>query len=400
MSFLHRAVLGAACAFAAPAFAQTSPAAGQGFNPKLSLILNGQYASYSKEAEAEIPGYILGPETEPADEGFSLGESELVLESNIDHRFHGWATVAFEQEDGETVVALEEAYIDTLALPHGLAVKFGRFFSDIGYQNRQHAHAWDFADAPLVYRAFFANQLRDDGLQLRWVAPTDVFVELGGELLHGRGFPGGNDGSQDIGSWTGFARVGGDIGASHAWRVGLWHFNSEALDRRSGEDVETAFSGDSRVSGLDLVYKWAPNGNARERNLVLQAELMRRDEDGLVVSDPDGVADSSAYDGRQWGGYVQAVYQFVPRWRAGLRYDRLRASNTVANPVADTSLALLADDGDEPQRTSAMLDYSPSEYSRLRLQLSRDASRADDVEDTQVLLQYIFSMGAHPAHQF
>lgn len=399
MSRLTRATLGALIALGAPCAAIAADS-GNAFNPKISLILDGQYATYSSDAEADIPGFVLGPETEFAPEGFSVGESELVIEANIDDQFHGWTTIALENEDGDTVVALEEAYINTLALPHGLAVKFGRFFSDIGYQNHQHAHAWEFADAPLVYRSFLGNQLGDDGLQLRWVAPTDVFLEFGGELLRGDGFPAGDDGQDDIGAWTAFAHVGGDVGAGGSWRAGLWHFDGKAADRRSGEDIETAFTGKSRISGLDLVYKWAPNGNANVRNLVVQAELMRRSEDGTVVSDPDGAADTSAYDGDQLGWYVQSIYQFMPRWRVGLRYDRLSANNDVANPVAGTSLETLANDGEHPQRVSAMVDFSNSEFSRLRLQFNRDESRGGGETDDQVLVQYIYSLGSHPAHQF
>lgn len=45
-----------------------------------------------------------------------------------------------------------------------------------------------------------------------------------------------------------------------------------------------------------------------------------------------------------------------------------------------------------------MLDYSRSEFSRIRLQYNRDesASKADD----QWFVQYIVSMGAHGAHRF
>jgi hypothetical protein len=46
-----------------------------------------------------------------------------------------------------------------------------------------------------------------------------------------------------------------------------------------------------------------------------------------------------------------------------------------------------------------MLDWSPSEYSRIRLQLAQDDSRAG-VTDDQVLVQYIYSLGAHGAHKF
>jgi hypothetical protein len=46
-----------------------------------------------------------------------------------------------------------------------------------------------------------------------------------------------------------------------------------------------------------------------------------------------------------------------------------------------------------------MVDWSPTEFSRLRLQLARDNSRAG-VTDNQMLVQYIFSLGAHGAHLF
>ena len=46
-----------------------------------------------------------------------------------------------------------------------------------------------------------------------------------------------------------------------------------------------------------------------------------------------------------------------------------------------------------------MLDYSNSEFSRLRFQVNRDESRLNE-KDTQLYLQYIMSLGAHGAHGF
>ena len=96
----------------------------------------------------------------------------------------------------------------------------------------------------------------------------------------------------------------------------------------------------------------------------------------------------------------QGIVQIMPRWRAGVRYDRLFADNTIDDPVPGTSLGDLADDGHDPQRWSAMVDFSNSEFSRFRLQVSRDDSRPGTSADDQVFLQYIFSLGSHPAHQF
>ena len=49
--------------------------------------------------------------------------------------------------------------------------------------------AWDFADAPLVMRAFLGGQLNEDGVQFRWLAPTDTYWDVGAELGRGRAFP-------------------------------------------------------------------------------------------------------------------------------------------------------------------------------------------------------------------
>jgi hypothetical protein len=390
---------------ASPAFAQAGDTAASrastAFNPRTSLILLGTFADFSSDEEPAVPGVLLGPETEPRPAGFSLAETELVIEANVDDQFHGWATVALENEDGETVVAVEEAYVNTLALPAGLALKAGRFFSDLGYQNRVHAHAWEFVDRPLVYRALLANTLLDDGVQLRWVAPTDLFVELGLEALRGQGFPAGGEERDGINSSVAFVHVGGDAGTGGSWRLGLSHLRADAGGRETGEEdsPETfTFTGDSALSVVDLVYKWAPDGNPALRNFVFHAEYFRRDEDGGVDFD-DGTNPtvSSDYDGTQAGFYAQGIYQFMPRWRAGLRYDRLKADNELATP--DPAFDTLAD-GDAAQRWSAMVDFSNSEFSRVRVQYNRDESRPGIDADDQFLVQYVMSLGAHPAHQF
>ena len=75
-------------------------------------------------------------------------------------------------------------------MPDGLHVKGGRFFSGIGYLNEIHSHAWDFVDQPLIYQAMFDGQLAQDGLQLKWLAPTDMFMEFGAETGNGEHYPG------------------------------------------------------------------------------------------------------------------------------------------------------------------------------------------------------------------
>ena len=64
-----------------------------------------------------------------------------------------------------------------------------------------------------------------------------------------------------------------------------------------------------------------------------------------------------------------------------------------------TLAADLANAGYRPKRTTAMVDWSPSEFSRLRLQYARDESQ-QGLTDKQVSLQYVMTLGAHGAHRF
>jgi len=54
--------------------------------------------------------------------------------------------------------------------------------------------------------------------------------------------------------------------------------------------------------------------------------------------------------------------------------------------------------GKNPMRYSLMMDWSNSEFSRLRFQYNHDS--ATQFTDNQFGLQYIFSIGAHGAHGF
>ena len=110
---------------------------------------------------------------------------------------------------------------------------------------------------------------------------------------------------------------------------------------------------------------------------------------------------SNGYDSRQSGWYAQAVYQWMPMWRAGYRFDRLdsgtRNIDTSASGLTAADFPILADY--KPKKHSFMVDWSPSEFSRIRLQYARDYSRMGET-DNQVFLQYIVSLGAHGAHTF
>ncbi|HLX30978.1 MAG TPA: TonB-dependent receptor [Casimicrobiaceae bacterium] len=394
---------GAAPPVVASATAPVAPgSAANAFNPAISAVLEGVYSNLSQDPNRYgLAGFPLTSDVSPGHRGLGIGESEFTLSANVDTRFSGALTVALTPEN---TVSVEEAYGIANGLASGVVPKFGRFFSGIGYLNEQHQHAWDFYDAPLAYQAFLGGQYDNDGLQVKWLAPTDQFLEFGAEIGNGDNFPASARNRNGIGAADVFLHTGGDVGDSHSWRAGLSYLDARAGDRdttqfdATGNLVDTRFTGKSRVALADFVWKYAPHGNPLTTNFKLQAEYFWRREHGDLTYDADGalrLTQTAPYASVQSGGYVQAVYQFMPMWRAGLRYDRLFPGT----PNFGANAPFLATPAFHPQRYTFMVDWTPSEFSRIRLQYARNNVRPD-VTDNEWFLQYILTLGAHGAHKF
>lgn len=366
------------------------------FNPALSLILAGTYSNLAKSPDSyAITGFIpSGGDVAPPARGFSLAESELAASANIDPYLRGQFTLSL---GADNTASVEEAWIQTLGLNNGLVLRAGRGFSDIGYLNDQHAHTWDFVDAPLAQKAFLGGQYSSDGVQLKWLAPTDKFIEAGVELGNGSNFPGSTRDKNGAGSGALFVHMGDDINASNNWRAGLSYLKHTVLDREfTDSTIKNTFSGNSDLWIIDGVWKWAPNGNVYATNFKLQGEYYRRHESGTLVYNT-AAPQSSGYASTQSGWYLQAVYQFMPTWRVGARYDRLQSGTTDTGSIDINNLPILTPYA--PQRTTLMLDYNPSEFSRVRLQVAEDKSQINQT-DHEVMVQYLVSLGSHGAHKY
>jgi hypothetical protein len=354
------------------------------FNPAIGVVLDGTAAVQRRDPSAyQIPGFALGPDARPVERGFALGESEINLSANIDQALYGNLTISYARDN---TFSVEEAFIQSSQLPGGFTLKGGRFFSGIGYLNEQHAHTWDFVDAPLPYLAMLNRQYGDDGVQVRWLAPTRMFVELGAEGFRGDAYPANGAANKGFGSYSAFIHIGDDIGEGGeggSWRIGVSELWTRATDLPSGAD---RFSGDDRLTIVDGVYKWAPGGNFADRYIKLQGEYFYRAEKGRF----NGLADST----QQQGFYTQAVWQFMPQWRVGARYDRLWAST----PNAALASSTWDPGGHVSSRESLMIDYFTSEFGRFRLQGNLDHSTRK--YDPQLILQYTVSLGAHGAHAY
>jgi len=370
---------------------------GNAFNPAIAVILNGLYVHHSLDPDRyvrsgfpQVDGFGTGPQ------GFSLGESEISFAANVDDKFYGQFTISYDDDNGKVSTNIEEAYIDTLALPDGFSVRAGRFYSNIGYLNSHHTHTDNFVDRPLAYQAFLGDQYGDDGAQVRWVAPLDFFLELGGEVFRGENFPTAGAQNSGAGTHTLFAHAGGDVGADSSWLAGV----STLQARTSGAD--DGFTGTERLYLADATWKWAPNGNTKDGGLTLRSEYFVDHRDGVLSaavnptlpSSSDGTLDltnpvlDGPWTGDRRGVYLESVYRLNRTWDVGYRFDKLWAN--ASDPYST---------GFDPARHSVELTWRNSEFSFFRLQYSHDEPLRGIV-DNVFYLQYDVSLGAHGAHKF
>ena len=364
---------------AAPAPTESGPNA---FNPAISIILNGSYTHHSVNPAGYFrSGFPLVGEGGPSANGFSMGESEIAFATNIDEKFYGQLTLAVGSDGGEDELGVEEAYIETTALQNGFMVRAGRFFSNIGYLNTHHAHTDKFSDRPLAYQAFLGNQYGDDGVQVRWVAPTDLFLEFGAEVFAGNNYPSGGAGNSGAGVHTLFAHAGGDVGVENSWLAGV------SMLKSSTAGSEDGFVGDNTLYVADVTWKWAPQGNFKDGGLTIRGEYFLDDREGQYV-DPINPLFNQSWDGVRHGAYIEGIYRISRKWETGYRYDKLFADEN--GPYASSF---------DPSRNSLMLTWRNSEFSLIRLQYSRDEPNPFDT-DNVFTVQYQTALGAHGAHKF
>ena len=141
---------------------------------------------------------------------------------------------------------------------------------------------------------------------------------------------------------------------------------------------EGMFSGDRDLLGVDVRFAWAPTGNARQSEVILQGEYLWQAEEGLYRL----VDDEMEVDGRSAGWYAQAVYKLAPEWRIGARYARLSPPGGIDH---------------DPSAVALMGDWTSDRFGQLRLQYNRE-SLAGGEDDNQVVLQYTVSLGGHGGH--
>jgi hypothetical protein len=149
--------------------------------------------------------------------------------------------------------------------------------------------------------------------------------------------------------------------------------------------------GNSNLWGGEAVWKW----NSGKHGVTLQGEYLHLSKSGdrTETDDAGNVVAVNPFKQHQDGAYIQALYRY-DRWRVGARYDTLDIFSD------DREEGGVEVDGRRPWRTTAALEFNPSEFSRIRLQYTHDESTRDGLQNDEWWLQFIFGIGAHGAHEF
>lgn len=393
------------------------------FVPDISFIFDFSAVSRSLGNEqiksAGTPGFKNGSNAASAplsDEGpefnskrgFNLNYGEMIIASAVDPYFDLLVNLHISAEG----VDFEEGYFSTRKLPFGLQMRAGKFLSSFGRLNEQHAHAWDFVDQPRVYNLFFgAENLNEKGVRVNWLVPAGFYLFAGVEVFQGENEvsfgnePIKNDATAILiksngypGLYVGYLRTSFDtkdlvllFGLSNA-------YGKARINRDFDTGTGSALSGYSNIAGANIYAKYLIDSY---RYISLQAEYLYRymSGRGYEINSNSLTADYSVTK-KQSGLYSQMAVRFAERWRCGIRYELINLNETVKDGARESAPSNMA-------KYSAMIDFNPSEFSRMRLQYSYDRTNYAEENGSQtlkanheVVLQFNMAVGAHGAHAF
>ncbi len=354
------------------------PAAAVTATPDQNIALGGAGGSAAKALNPDISviGDFIGAAgtgTVPAlaqqtpFPAMQMHESEVGLQAIIDPYARGDFFISF----GERGVDLEEGYITFTALPKSFVVKVGKMRSTFGKVNTMHNHVLPWIDRPLATTNLVGGEdgIDDAGVSIQRIipAPKGIFLEATGQVFRGDS----GEGPQSVfKSWqrsnvstVAHLRSYKDVTESTNVDIGLSY-------ARGYNDFGPDFL--TNLYGVDATVRWKPLRRSIYHSFIGRGELFWSQRQQLPVEQ------------KAFGFYTSADYQLGRRWFLGGRFDRSGRSQ----------FGNLTDQGG-----SAVLTYWPSEFSQVRGQY-RYTSYAEGRSANELLLQLIFSLGAHGAHPF
>jgi len=301
-----------------------------------------------------------------------MHESEVGFQAIIDPYARGDFFISF----GEEGVNLEEGYITFTALPAGVVAKVGKMRSVFGKVNLMHNHVLPWIDRPIVNTNLVGGEdgIDDAGVSIERIlpAPKGIFLEATGQVFRGDSADVFKASQKSDVSTVAHLRGYKDITESTNLDIGLSYARGH---NDAGTNSVTPLSSTdflTQLYGVDATLRWKPLRRSIYHSFVGRSEFTWSQRQQPLREQ------------RAFGFYTSADYQLKRRWFLGGRYDWSDRSR----------FANVTDKGG-----SVVLTYWPSEFSQIRGQY-RFTNYAENIKANELLMQVIFSLGAHGAHPF
>ncbi|OGS42638.1 MAG: hypothetical protein A2506_02145 [Elusimicrobia bacterium RIFOXYD12_FULL_66_9] len=319
---------------------------------------------------------------------FQLRAAELGLAAPVDPYLKAWVFITGSNGG----VALEEAVMETTSLPYNLTARGGRLFASFGRLAHFHDHELPVVERPLSLDSYIGGETQADGLEVSWLAPTDLYLNATFGAYNKMGAE--NDRQDNLGSramdeFTYLGRLNTYVDLTEAQNVEMGVDTAWTPKRTVTEDVAVTGSADAltmrrntwrTLNGVDLTYRHQPSQGGLYKGLIWGAEVMQNSERRF-----DPTTKLPADRVRAYGGYTYVELKTNCGWRGGLMAD-------------------LTEDLDDPHRLTktftGFLTYDITEFQRLRLTYAEGlVSVPGAVKNHTVALQWTGIIGKH-AHGF
>lgn len=331
------------------------------FNPALGVALDTGYSHVNGRSN------------------FNFRAAEVNISAPVDPFVKAWAIVVGARGG----VTIEEAALQTTALPYNLTVTGGRQFASFGRLAHFHNHELPVIDRPRSLDTFIGGETQADGLEVSYLFPTPFYLaatagaynKIGGENARAA-----NADARTMDNFTYLGRLAAyaDLNDDHSLELGV----SEAwtpkrfVAETTVPGITTRRNTWRTLTGIDLVYRWQPAAGGLYKGLVWGTEVMQNNErrfDAATNLPTDRV--------RSYAGFSYVQIKLGRRWRPGLMLDLTEDLDT-AKTLTRTFTGFLTCD--------------LTEFSRLRLTFARTTdNRPQGLGNNALGLQWTAMLGKH-----
>jgi len=282
---------------------------------------------------------------------FNLRGAELNVEAPVDPYLKAWAII---NANGGGV-GLEEAALETTALPYNLSVRGGRLFASFGRLGHFHTHELPVIDRPNSLATFIGGETQADGFEASYLLPTDAFVnvtigmynKIGGENARAA-----NDAPRALSHFTYLGRLATTVELGEDHQVDLGLSSAWTPKRHVTENMATTTSGNivgevtkkntwRTLNGVDMTYRWQPAAGGLYKGFLWGTEVLQNNERtyGRNVGDDNLPKDRAM----SYAGYSFIQLKLGRHWRPTLMVDVTQNIDAARTNTNTLTLALAYD---------------------------------------------------------